>query len=251
MSESAAGAKAIELPNIVTLLAERVKDPHLSKFLITWENIIFSIIIISVISIIAYMATRNIAQIPGKLQAVCELFVGGVDDFLRGIIGPKGTRYTPFIGTLFIYIIFMNLAGIIPFLKSPTASWSTTFALAVCVFLYVQYTAIKELGVLGYLDHLMGKPRGIIAFSVFIPILMLFLHIVSELVRPISLSLRLRSNVWGDDMLLAVLAGFGLQGVPLLLFNTFLVILASVVQAFVFCLLTTIYFALVLVHEET
>jgi len=79
---------------------------------------------------------------------------------------------------------------------------------------------------------------------------MFFLHIISELIRPISLSLRLRSNIWGDDMLLAVLAGFGLKAVTLLFFNTLLTILAAVVQACVFCLLTTIYFALVLTHEE-
>lgn len=89
-----------------------------------------------------------------------------------------------------------------------------------------------------------------IAFSVFVPVMMFILHVVSELVRPISLSLRLRSNVWGDDMLMAVLSGFGIKGVPLLLFNVFLVILASVVQTLVFCLLSTIYFALVLTHEE-
>ena len=80
--------------------------------------------------------------------------------------------------------------------------------------------------------------------------MMLILHIVSELVRPISLSLRLRSNIWGDDLLLSVLAGFGLGGVPLLVFSALLAILAAVVQAVVFSLLTTIYFALVLTHEE-
>jgi F-type H+-transporting ATPase subunit a len=79
---------------------------------------------------------------------------------------------------------------------------------------------------------------------------MFFIEIITQLVRPISLSLRLRSNIWGDDMLLAVLSGFGLTGLPLLLFNMFLAILASLVQATVFCLLTTIYFALALEHEE-
>ena len=88
------------------------------------------------------------------------------------------------------------------------------------------------------------------AFSVVMPLMMLFLHIVSELVRPISLSLRLRSNIWGDDMLLSLVAGFGIKGLPLLLFNMVLTVLASIVQAGVFALLTTIYFTLVLSHEE-
>jgi F-type H+-transporting ATPase subunit a len=158
--------------------------------------------------------------------------------------------YTPFIGTLFMYILLMNLMGLVPMMKSSTTSWSVTLALAITVFVYVQYAGIKELGFLGYIDHLLGKPRGIMALSVVMPLMMLFLHVVSELVRPISLSLRLRSNIWGDDMLLSLMAGFGLKGMPLLLFNSATVILASVVQATVFCLLTTIYFALVLSHEE-
>jgi F-type H+-transporting ATPase subunit a len=79
--------------------------------------------------------------------------------------------------------------------------------------------------------------------------MMFVLHIVSELVKPISLSLRLRSNIWGDDMLLAVLAGMGIGGIPLFIFSALLAILASVVQAVVFSLLSTIYFALVLTHE--
>jgi len=249
MSE-ASGGQILELPNIVTLMAGRVKGTHLSHFLLTWENLIFSLIIIFIISSLVYVASRKITRIPNRLQAACELFVGGVDEFARGVIGPKARIYTPFIGTLFIYILFMNLAGLIPLMKSPTSSWSTTMALAICVFIYVQYAALKELGFIGYLDHLLGRPRGVIAFTAFVPLMMFILHVVSELVRPISLSLRLRSNIWGDDMLLAVLAGFGIKGLPLLLFNIFLVILASVVQTLVFCLLTTIYFTLVLSHEE-
>jgi F-type H+-transporting ATPase subunit a len=79
---------------------------------------------------------------------------------------------------------------------------------------------------------------------------MFFLHIVSELVRPLSLSLRLRSNIWGDDMLLAVAANFGIGGIPLLFFGALLAIIASVVQAIVFCLLTTIYFAFIMEYTE-
>ena len=239
-----------ELPNLVGLLADKLGHSGLAKYLYLWENVIFSLIIVCTIFLIAYLASRNRKLIPVRFQNACEVCVGGIDDFVCGILGPKGRRYTPFIGTLFIYIIFMNLFGLVPFMKSSTSSWSTTLALAICVFLYVQYAGIRELGFLGYLDHMMGRPRGFLAFSIFIPLMMFFLHIVSELVKPISLSLRLRSNIWGDDMLLAVLAGFGIGGIPLFIFSALLAILASVVQAVVFSLLSTIYFALVLTHEE-
>ena len=193
---------------------------------------------------------RKASLIPGRMQNALEVSAGAIDDFICGILGPNGRKYTPFIGTLFIYILFMNLAGIIPFMKSPTSSWSTTLALALCVFAYVQYTALKEQGIKGYIDHMMGRPRGFLIFTVVIPILLFFVHILSELVRPISLSLRLRSNIWGDDMLLAVFAGFGLKGIPLLLFNSLMAIIVSIVQTLVFCLLTTVYFTLILSHEE-
>lgn len=240
-----------ELPNIVSLLADYLgRATHLGAQVYLWENVIFSLLIVFIISLIMYLASRKQKIIPDRLQNAVELVVGGVDDFVCGILGPNGRKYTSFIGTLFIYIIFMNLLGIIPFMKSPTASLSTTLGLALCVFVYVQYTAFKEFGFLGYLDHMMGRPRGFLAVSVFIPVMMFILHIASELVRPISLSLRLRSNIWGDDMLLSVLAGLGLAGVPLLVFSIFLVIVAALVQALVFSLLTTIYFSLVLTHEE-
>lgn len=239
-----------ELPNIVTILAEMTRGTAVSSFLHTWENLVFSFIIISAISIIVVAVSAKIRLVPGRAQAACELYVGGIDDFVCGIIGPAGRKFVPFIGTLFIYILFMNLCVLVPFLKSSTSSWSTTMALALCVFIYLQYTSIREHGIIGYVDRLLGRPRGIIAATVFVPVMMLVLHIVSELVRPISLSLRLRSNIWGDDMLIAVLAGFGIKGVPILFFNSLIVVLASIVQAVVFSLLTTIYFALALEQEE-
>ncbi len=239
-----------ELPNIVSLLADHLgRATHLGALVYLWENVIFSLLSVFIISFIVYLASRKQKIIPNRLQNAVELVVGAADDFICGILGPNGRKHTPFIGTLFIYIIFMNLLGIIPFMKSPTASLSTTLGLALCVFVYVQYTAFKEFGFLGYLDHMMGRPRGFLAASVFIPVMMFILHIVSELVRPISLSLRLRSNIWGDDMLLSVLAGLGLAGVPLLVFSLLLAIVAALVQALVFSLLTTIYFSLVLTYE--
>lgn len=238
-----------ELPNLITLLAQAFKGSIFIQRLISWENIIFSLVIIIILSAFSYLASRKPKLIPSGLQNAAEALVEGLDNFVRSIIGPKGRKYTPFIGTLFIYILFMNLSGIIPFIKPATASWSTTMALSLCVFTYVQYTAVKEMGALGYVDHLAGKPRGAFLFTLFIPLMMFFLHSISELVRPLSLSLRLRSNIWGDEVLIAILAGFGIKGIPLLVFNMLMAILTSIMQAVVFCLLTTVYFALALKHE--
>lgn len=241
---------APELPDIFAVLTEKFPANPLFKFIHLWEHVSYSLVIVLVLGILAYFAGRKKSLIPGRLQNCAEVVVGGLNDFVCGIMGPVGRKYTPFIGTLFIYILFMNLSGLIPFMKASTASWSTTLALSLCVFFYVQYTAIRELGFLGYLDHLAGKPRGVLAFTVILPLFMLFLHMITELIRPISLSLRLRGNIWGDEVLIGLLSGFGIKGLPLLFFNMSMAVLTAIVQAVVFCLLTTIYFALVLNHEE-
>lgn len=239
-----------EMPNIFAILAEKFPENPLFKFAHLWENVSFSLLIVLVLGVLAFFTCRKRSLIPGRLQAAAELIVSGLDNFVCGIIGPKGRKFTPFIGTLFIYILFMNLSGLVPFMKASTASWSTTLALALCVFFYVQYTAIRELGFLGYLDHLAGRQRGVLAFTVIMPLFMLILHILTELIRPVSLSLRLRGNMWGDEVLITLLSRFGIKGLPLLLFNMSMGMLAAIVQAAVFCLLTTIYLALVLNHEE-
>lgn len=238
-----------ELPDIVTLIARHTSNESLRIFLLRWENIIYAIFAAFFLVIIFRIAGRKKKLIPEKFQNFAELVIGGFDDFVASVLGEKGRKFTPFIGTLFLYITTMNLMGLIPFLKSPTANWSTTLALALCVFVYVQYTAFIKFGFLGYFDHLMGKPRGAMAFTVIFPLFFLCLHLISELVRPITLSLRLRSNIWGDDFLLAILNKFGIMGLPLIVFSAFLTLVAAVVQAAVFCLLTTVYFALIVQHE--
>ncbi|MFH1199187.1 MAG: F0F1 ATP synthase subunit A [Candidatus Omnitrophota bacterium] len=238
-----------ELPDFITFLAEYFRHNIIFDFLLRWQFVVYAALTIAILVALAYLATRKTSIIPNRIQNFTELIVGGIDDFLCGILGQEGRHFVPFIGTLFVYILFMNVMGLIPFMKSATSSWSTTLALGLCVFGYVQYTGVRKLGFLGYLDHLAGKPRGILAFSIVLPVMMVGLHILSELIRPISLSLRLRSNIWGDDLLLAVLTSFGLKGLPLLLLNTFAVLLAGIVQAVVFSLLSTIYFALILVEE--
>ena len=239
-----------ELPNILAVLKEHFPQDPVCVFLDHWQNVIYSFVAIGILCLLTYLATRKMSLVPGRWQSLGEIIVEGVDSLICGVLGPQGRRYVPFLGTLFIYILTMNLMGLIPFLKSPTSSWSTTLAFAICVFCYVQYTAFRHLGVLGYADHLAGNPRGFFARSLILPAFMFVMHIISELVKPLSLSLRLRSNIWGDDLLLAVLTGFGLQGFPLLLVNTFSALLVAFIQAFVFFLLSTVYFALILTHEE-
>ncbi len=251
LAEAATTTSAAEFPHIVGLAAELNSGNVFGHFCHRWESAIYALLVIALLAFFSRLATRKLEYVPGRLQSGAEFVVSFIDDFIRSILGDRGREFTPFIGTLFLYILAMNYIGLIPFFKSPTADLSTTVALALIVFFYIQYTAFKELGVGGYVDHLMGQPRGWMAITLIVPAFMLVLHIISELVRPISLSLRLRSNIYGDDVILALFASWGLKDGFLWLFpNLILVILTSTIQAAVFSVLSLVYFSLVMKHDE-
>jgi len=246
-----------ELPNFVTVLHHLFLGTSFADFIHKWENLIFSLIAAGILIVIARLASRKPAMVPGLFQNTVEYVVEELEKFIVGVLGPRGKEFVPFLGTLFLYILTMNLLGLIPLMKSPTSNLNTTVALAICVFLYVQYTGIRKNGIIGYIDHLMGQPRDLIGI-VLVP-LMFPLHIVEELAKPLSLSLRLFGNVTGEDVLLYIFIGLGLGilgfthlpiGLPLQLPFIFLAMLTSLIQALVFMLLSTIYFALMLPHEE-
>ena len=186
------------------------------------------------------------------------MVVEALYNFIVDILGPKfGPRYVPFLGTLFVYILAMNLFGLIPFMDSPTSNLNVTVALALIVFVYAQYIGFRELGVLGWVDHMAGSPRSAIGWGL-VP-LMLPIHLMGELAKPISLACRLFGNIFGEDMLLVAFASLGITvlafanlpiGVPLHLPFLFLALLTSTLQALVFTVLSTIYFLLMLPHDD-
>lgn len=256
------GSEASEGPqkfaNVITVLSRAFPDAAWAHFLHRNEVIVFSLFVAFLICLIAWLASRNARIHPGPLQNAVEMLVETLHDFLVGILGPKhGPRFVPFLGTLFIYILAMNLFGLIPFMDSPTSSLNVTVALALVVFVYAQYIGIRELGVIGYVDHLAGSPRTLIGWLL-VP-LMLPIHVMGELAKPISLSCRLFGNIFGEDMLLVAFATLGITvlgftklplGIPLQLPFLFLALLTSTLQALVFTVLSTIYFLLMLPHEE-
>lgn len=262
------GGHPPELPNLITILYDRYvvqaeaqhREPAAwAVFLHHWENQAFMLLFIILLVGVAAVASRQLVQHPGPLQNGVEFVVEKLDDFVQGILGHHGRALVPFLGTLFVFILTMNYAGLVPFLKSPTASINTTLSMAICVFLYVQWTGIRSFGPLGYLDHLAGSPRDLVGF-ILIP-LMMPLHIVGELVKPMSLSLRLFGNVTGEDVLLAVFVGLGVGlagafvhgapfGVPLQAIVYPLLLIFGFIQALVFTLLSTIYFYMMLPHDE-
>jgi F-type H+-transporting ATPase subunit a len=251
------GDKVPELPNIFELLHEAFPHAAWAKWLFHWQNPIFSTLVIVLLCVIAAKAYRKRTMIPGPLQNGVEAVVEAFSNFILGILGPRGREFVPFLGTLFLYIWWNNLIGLVPFGKSPTSAFTTTVSLAICVFCYVQYTGVTKLGIIGYLHHLIGSPQDVIGWCM-VP-LMLPLHLIEEVAKPLSLSLRLFGNIMGEDVLLGVFAMLGVSmlaflklpiGVPLHLPFIFLAVLLSTIQALVFTLLSTIYFLQMLPHDE-
>jgi F-type H+-transporting ATPase subunit a len=247
-----------KFPNLITYATATAPDAPWAHFLHHWEAQIFSIAIAILICFVCWLATRNPKMIPSGLQNAVEMLVGGLNDFILGILGKEhGPRFVPFLGTLFIYIWVMNLIGLIPGMDSPTSSLNTTFALGVVVFLYAQWVGLRSFGPVGYVHHLLGSPRDAISWG--LAPLMLPIHILGELAKPISLSARLFGNVFGEDMLLVAFTTIGVTaisflhlpfGIPLQLPFLFLALLTGTLQALVFTVLSTIYFLLMLPHDE-
>ncbi|MBI5838243.1 MAG: F0F1 ATP synthase subunit A [Candidatus Eisenbacteria bacterium] len=256
--EAAAGETPLEFPNIITLFAHFSHNEWVKRVLEEgkWQDMVFTWVVVLFLASFFFLASRRRSMLPGKLQNLAEMLVEGLHDFIVGIMGPQGKDYVPFLGSLFIYILAMNLVGLIPGMKSPTANPNTTLSMALVVFLYAQWTGIRHLGIVGYLDHMAGEPRDLIGWCM-VP-LMFPLHLIGELAKPISLACRLFGNIFGEDILLAVFAGLGIMvlqlmhipygGLPLQLPFMFLALLTSVVQALIFTLLSTIYIFLMLPH---
>jgi F-type H+-transporting ATPase subunit a len=244
--------------NFITVLARAFPGRPWAHFLHEFEVIIFALLVAFLIGLAAWFASRNARMIPGPFQNAVEALVEALYDFIVGILGPKhGPRYVPFLGTLFIYILAMNLFGLIPFMDSPTSNLNVTVALAITVFLYAQFIGLKELGLVGFIDHLAGNPRSLTQWLL-VP-LMLPIHVLGEFAKPISLSCRLFGNIFGEDMLLVAFVSLGVTtlaftglpfGLPLQLPFLFLALLTSTLQALVFTVLSTIYFLLMLPHDD-
>lgn len=255
-------------PTLVDIVANTLEGTNLhsdpthahnpvAKFLLEFKAPIFSAIVIGILCAIFLPISRRLTLIPGKYQNLVEWAIEGLDNFVKGVLGPDGRRFVPFLGTLFLYIYLQNILGLFPLMFSPTAVVNTTLAMSLIVFATVQIVAVRSHGPLGYLWHLAGEPRDVVGWAM--SPLMLPLHIVGEVAKPISLALRLFGNMMGGESLLAVFMGFGVAilaftnlpfGFPLHLPFLFLELLVTLVQALVFTLLSTIYISLVLPHSE-
>lgn len=164
-----------------------------------------------------------------------EVAVEALLGLMEGVLGERAWKYFPLIGGLFIYIFTCNMIGLIPGLSPPTENINTNAACAVLVFLYYNYLGIKEQGLKNYLKHFLGP-------VIWLGPLMFIIEMISHLVRPVSLSVRLFGNMTGDHMVLGVFSELTPLVVPVIFLGLGLFI--SFIQAFVFSLLSIVYIGL-------
>ncbi|MGZ8176114.1 MULTISPECIES: F0F1 ATP synthase subunit A [Methylobacter] len=186
--------------------------------------------IMLVITAIAWLSTRHLDMLPGKLQTTVEGIVVAIDEAIAAVAPEHGRQIMPFIASLWLFLIIANLVGLIPGLHSPTRDLSVTSALAILVFLSVHWFGIKTQGLKNYLRHYLSPS----------PILLPF-HIISEFTRTLALAIRLFGNMMSLEMaavLILLVAGF-LAPIPILMLH----IIEALVQAYIFGMLALIYVA--------
>ncbi|MBW2370768.1 MAG: F0F1 ATP synthase subunit A [Deltaproteobacteria bacterium] len=207
---------------------------HNTHVVYTWVVMIFLIVV-------GALAAKAISIVPGKMQNLFEIAIGQLEEFMVSITGEEGRWFFPIIGTVFIFIFICNLTGLIPGFFPPTASANTNLACALTVFFFTHFLGIKYHGA-KYYKHFIGPVWWLI--PIILPI-----ELIGHLARVLSLTMRLFGNMFGHEMVLGIL--FGLAGaffapLPIMAMGIFV----SFVQAFVFFMLSTMYFQASMDHAH-
>lgn len=235
------------------------------------HKLISGAIAVAVLALLGFIARRQLKSHPNPLipdsrlgiLLVFELIAEFLTRLGDNVMGQENRKYLPFIATLFVYILFMNLMGLVPGFSGPTDNMAFNAGLAVTVFTAYTIWGIKEVGVVGYFKHMAGPAFFSLTFSfswqglffVFVFLFEMAIHVfilgvelISHLFRPVSLSLRLYGNMSADHALLSVFTEMTKVGIPVIFY--LLGIFVSFMQAFVFSMLTMIYIRFAVAHEE-
>jgi F-type H+-transporting ATPase subunit a len=216
---------------------------HLGSIDISYTNsALLMTLAVLLATLILVAATARAALVPGRLQSVAELLYEFVAGMVHDNVGDEGRRFFPLVFSIFIFILFGNLLGLVPYSFTFTGQIIVTFALALFVFLFVTILALIRHGI-HFFTFFFPPGAPVVMAPLLVPI-----EIISYLTRPVSLSLRLFANMLAGHTMLAVFAGFtvalGLFGFLPLAFNVALIALEVVInllQAYVFAILTCLY----------
>jgi F-type H+-transporting ATPase subunit a len=216
-----------------------------------WENwILCELIVVAFIMLTAAILRSGLSpDNPGKLQHTAELIYG----FIKSTASQAGIHhpdpYVPYFSTVFLFILCMNLIGIIPAFEAPTMSPWVPAGMAISTFIYYNFFGIKAHGLGGHLAHFAGPVRfdSIIA-NFFIMLLMVPIELISHLARPLSLTVRLYGNMFGGEQVTNVFLRLTYLAIPAIFMA--LHVFVALVQTYVFTLLTMIYVGLATAHDH-
>ncbi len=213
----------------------------LGHFAHAYPHVIYSWVVMAILIIAGALAAKGVSMIPSKGQNFFEVIISGIEDFMVDITGEEGRWLLPIIATVFIYIFTCNLIGLVPGFFPPTASLNTTASCALTVVIFTHIIGIKYHGA-KYIKHFLGPVWWMI--PIIFPI-----ELIGHLARILSLTFRLFGNMMGHELVLAIL--FALAGAffaPLPIMG--LGIFVALVQAFVFFLLSIMYFTGAMEHAH-
>ena len=213
----------------------------LGHFAHAYPHVIYTWVVMALLIGFGFVAAKVVSLIPSKGQNFFEILVSGLEEFAVGITGEEGRWLFPIIATIFIFIAACNLIGLIPGFYPPTASLNTTGSCAIVVVVFTHIIGIKY-HCAGYIKHFLG-PVWLMVPIIF-PI-----ELIGHLARLLSLSFRLFGNMMGHELVLGILFGLaGLYFAPLPIMA--LGIFVALVQAFVFFLLSVMYFTSAMEHAH-
>ncbi len=205
----------------------------LGHFAHAYPHVIYSWVVMLLLVVLGFLGAKGISMVPNKLQNFFEIIVSGIEDFMVEITGEEGRWLFPLVATIFIYIFIGNLIGLVPGFFPPTASLNTTLSCALVVVIFTHVIGVKYHGV-GYIKHFLGPVWWMI--PIILPI-----ELIGHLARILSLSFRLFGNMMGHELVLGILfalAGAFFAPLPIMALGIFV----ALVQAFVFFLLSIMYF---------
>jgi F-type H+-transporting ATPase subunit a len=234
---------AAELNPLEQFEIKRLIPLHIGQVDISFTNsALFMIVAVLLATGLLVIGTRRAQLVPGRLQSVAELSYEFIANMIEENVGTEGMRYFPFIFTLFMFVLFGNLIGMVPYTFTYTSHIIVTFALAAVIFIGVTMIGLTRHG---FHFFTLFAPQGVPW-----PLLLLLvpIELISYFIRPFTLSIRLFANMLAGHAILAVFAGFvaalGILGIaPLAMDVGFMLLefLVAALQAYIFTILTCLY----------
>lgn len=205
----------------------------LGHFAHAYPHVVYSWVVMILLIVFGYMPVKAMSMVPGKVQNLLEVIISSIEEFMVTVTGEEGRWLLPLAATIFIYILGCNLIGLIPGFYPPTASLNTTLSCAVVVVVFTHIIGLLYHGP-SYIKHFLGPVWWMIP-------IMLPIEVIGHVARILSLSFRLFGNMMGHELVLGILfslAGAFFAPLPIMALGVFV----AFVQAFVFFLLSVMYF---------